>query len=151
VAKNTSRQKNSCNQWGKGSMHPGGPGFFLLVEGGSVGFLLLPWSSHCVPIKFSMCSQHVPSGFSLYPISFDLSLSLVTNITRFKEGFTPNIPICFWIVHSVICYLWNLFHDGPLKDPITKTFQLNFGSSQLITMLTGSDFFGKFSKFVYLN
>jgi len=36
-----------------------------------------------------------------------------------------------------------------LGIPITKTFKLNFGFSQLITMLAGSDFLGEFSQLLY--
>jgi len=44
----------------------------------------------------------------------------------------------------------NLVMGQGLGIPITKTFKLNFRFSQLITVLAGSDIFGKFSQLVYL-
>jgi hypothetical protein len=81
---------------------------------------------------------------TLYPIFFDLSLNLITIITRFKEEVTHNMPIYFGLVHNLIYVFIYIFVMGQSKMPITKTLKLNFGSSQLITMLTGNDVFGEF-------
>ncbi len=49
---------------------------------------LWPWGPICVPIKFSMVSQHVPkhvlNSTSLYPISFALNSTLVPHVTSSK-------------------------------------------------------------------
>jgi hypothetical protein len=76
MAKNTGRQNNFLQPMMKGSIHLGAQVFFLLGEGGSVGFLLFPMCSHEVLAVFPSHSQWVPSMFPssqyvhhMFPIS----------------------------------------------------------------------------------
>ncbi len=78
--------------------------FFLWGEGGGVGNFFIPY---CVPVKFTMGSQHVPNSSSLYPISFAISSTLVAYITSPKEELTtyliwdyPKVDLFFCEVQS---------------------------------------------------
>jgi hypothetical protein len=60
---------------------PRGPIFFSIVEGGKLSildfFLLVSMCSHQVPIKFLVCSQHVPQIPSLFLNMFSLTLHFI--------------------------------------------------------------------------
>jgi hypothetical protein len=59
-------------------MHLGGLSFFSIVEGGKVGyFLLVSMYSHQVPIKFLMCSQHVPQILNVFINMFPMALHFI--------------------------------------------------------------------------
>jgi len=99
-------KRNSCSRSGEPECTQGAQVFSLLGEGGGVGFLNL---SHCVPVKFTMGSQHVPNSSSLYPISFAISFTLVTYITSPKEEHTTYLFRDYPKVDLFFC-------DSPIKD-----------------------------------
>jgi hypothetical protein len=80
----------SCSQWGEAAMHLGDPCFSSFGEGEGVEFF---YCSQCVPMKFSMCYQHVRGSLSLYPIYFALSFTLVICKSNPKEEITAYL---FW-------------------------------------------------------
>jgi len=106
--------------------HSRGPGFLFLLgeEGGDVGIFLgvpnvLPSCSQCV-------LQHNLNSFSLYPISFALSSTLVTYISGQRRG---DNKIIFWDP-AKLCF-FNFFVMGQSKVAITKAEKkLNFGGPQ---------------------
>jgi len=63
-------------------MHPGAQIFFQPGQDEGVGF----FCSQCLPMKFPIGSQHLPSSSSLHIISFALSSTLVTYVTDPKTG-----------------------------------------------------------------
>jgi hypothetical protein len=68
MEKNTGRQNNFLQPMMRGSMHLGAQVFFLLGEGGGVGFLRFPMCSHEVLTVFPSNSRWVPSMFPKFSI-----------------------------------------------------------------------------------
>jgi hypothetical protein len=66
MVKNNGKHKNYWQSM-KWAMHPKGPGFFFLGQGGLLIFLDFN-CFQCVPSSSKHIPQHVPNNISLYPI-----------------------------------------------------------------------------------
>lgn len=97
-----------------GSVPPGGPRFFLSCwgEGGVVGLLLVsnvfPWSSKCVPIKFSMGSQYV-SKVSQWVPQHVLNSSLLYSISSALSSCNQPKPAPRMRLHHI--YFGEILHQ----------------------------------------
>ncbi len=125
MAKSRGKQTFLLQAMRWGSMHPGAQIFFQPGQDEGVGF----FCSQCLPMKFPIDSQHLPSSSSLHIISFALSSTLVTYVTDPKAG-NRNISM---LGLSKAFFFWLWWTNQ--KMPITKGKKMNLlGPQKEISM-----------------